>query len=128
MTDTDRKKRKYGNKPREDKSTLKIPKCPFCDSPFEKPRAIWGEFTEFIGGKCACGAVYICDETGKNLGETLMDGLVFACDNDWDRAQSLEPEIDYNEFTMSYDNQAHVIHTSVRQRMRGKLIFIKLNG
>ncbi len=120
------KKRKYGNRPREDKSTLKVPKCPFCGGPFKRPEVLTGDFTDFLGGRCDCGAVYVNDVTGKNLGETLMDCLVFACDNDWDRAQSLEPEVDYDEFTISYDDQAHVIHTSLRQRMRGKIIFIKL--
>ncbi|UCG77704.1 MAG: hypothetical protein JSV21_09005 [Nitrospirota bacterium] len=126
MDETPRKKRKYGNRPREDKSSLSIPKCPFCDQAFEKPSSIWGEFTEFTGGRCDCGAAYICDETGKNLGETLMDALVLLCDNDWDRALSLVPGEEYEEDTISYDPMRHKIKRSFRDRMRGKLIFVKL--
>jgi hypothetical protein len=120
------KKRKYGNKPREDKSVLKMPRCPFCDTAFDKPEVLKGDFTDFLGGKCACGAAYVCDETGKNLGEAMMDGLVFACDNDWDRALSLTPDSDYEELTVSYDYRSHAIKTSFRDRMRGKMIFIRI--
>lgn len=126
FTDTMERKRKYGNRPREDKSTLKIPQCPFCYSPFERPETLRGDFTDFLGGRCDCGAVYVCDETGKNLGETMMDGLVFACSNDWDRALSLDPDSDYEERTVPYDYRSHVVKTSFRDRMRGKMIFIKI--
>lgn len=92
------------------------------------PEIVQAEFTDYLGGRCGCGAVYVCDETGKNLGEALMDALVFACDNDWDRALGMAPEDDYEERTISYDYRRHAIKQSFRDRSRGKLVFIKVKN
>ena len=86
-----------------------------------------GEFTDFLGGRCDCGTVYVCDETGKNLGEALMDALVFACDGDWDRAMNLAAGTDYDDTTMSYDYRGHSVSVARRARTRGKLVFVRLN-
>jgi hypothetical protein len=123
------KKRRYGNKVREDKNALKLAKCPFCHELFERPETIRAEFSTFLGGRCSCGAVYACDETGKNLGEIHMDALVFAADGDWDKALSLVPGEDYDEVAMDYKSKSHSVpaaRKNERFSSTEKILFIKL--
>ena len=41
------------------------------------------ELGAIISGRCACGAVYVCDPTGHNVGEAYGDAIAFA-KGDWD--------------------------------------------
>ncbi len=73
-------------------------RCAFCREVVPKPRKQDGVFSVegCKGGRCEhCGAVFILDETGKNGGSALMDGLVLLCDGDMDRALSLQAKVDY---------------------------------
>jgi hypothetical protein len=125
-------RRKWGRVAREDKSTLSEPRCPFCSSIFERPSDIPTELGFFYGGKCACGAVFACDPTGRNLGEAYMDALSYACREDWDLAMSLNPDSDYEEKILNYNPQSHTVlpkKTSLYHRSSsGKLLFIKIGG
>jgi hypothetical protein len=49
--------------------------CPFCENPLAGPVSISTDTLEISGGICTCGAVFIYDRTGHNLGATLMDAL-----------------------------------------------------
>ncbi|GBD98948.1 hypothetical protein BMS3Abin07_00979 [bacterium BMS3Abin07] len=120
------KKKSYGQKIREDKSTLSIPKCPFCTRAFERPEVIKGDVTDFIGGSCDCGAVYIYDDSEKNLGETLLDALVFACNGDWDKAMMLDCDEDYNEAVIEYGYDSHSVPVVSRTHGKGVLLFLRL--
>jgi len=81
---------------------------------------------DLTGGICICGAVYVLDRTGHNLGEIYLDALTFACKGDFDRALSLTPE-EYETEILDYD-----IHTNTTGRSgsrtgrTGKLLFAKL--
>jgi hypothetical protein len=44
---------------------------------------------------CSCAAVGAYDATGHNLGDALMEAMAFACDDDWEKALSMEPQNDY---------------------------------
>jgi len=128
------RKKRYGLKPREDKSVLTEARCPFCREPFKRPETITLELGTLLGGKCSCGAVYGCDETGKNLGEVHMDTMVYLCGGDWDRARELVPEEDYEEVTMDYDSKGHCFpaRSLVADRPRfdfsEKIIFVRLKS
>jgi hypothetical protein len=50
---------------------------------------------DFYKWRCYCGAVGAYDTTGHNLGDALMEAIVFACDGDWEKALAMEPEKDY---------------------------------
>ncbi len=130
------------NTPRPDKSTLWMPLCPFCGEFFKPPVDIPIEgFSDVFGGRCTCGAVYTCDPTGKNEGETFMDALALASGG-YDEALELT-EDDYEEKVLFYDLRRHRLVPrgynlpeemgTVRAFQRGiagmrfaKLIFIKL--
>ncbi len=102
--------------------------CPFCGLPIQMPSELKTEFGVFIGGTCSCGAVYTCDLTGHNMGEALMDGLVFACDNDWDKAFSIGSD-DYSEVVLNYDINNHMVWNirDIRGERSGKIIFLRIN-
>jgi len=107
------------------------PQCPFCGELFERPQDIRTELGNvFSGGKCECGAVYVFDRSGHNLGEAYVDGLVFACDGDWETAWKLTPDIDYKIESFYYDREGHRLLDSVRKgsRTRENFLFIRLKS
>ncbi|MBI4688688.1 MAG: hypothetical protein HY754_00210 [Nitrospirae bacterium] len=105
------------------------PQCPFCGEWFEKPHDIKAELGNvFTGGRCECGAVYVFDRSGHNLGEAYVNGLVFACDGDWETAWKLIPEVDYDTRSFYYDPGSHQIMEDAGRGGRPKenLLFIAL--
>lgn len=108
------------------------PWCPFCGIDVGRTRdAVQRKMTEFPVGKCECGAVYVCDATGHNVGAAMVECLVYACGDDWDLAWELIPEDDY--LTGRVDNYDEVTHQIVPTReldgrwVRGVLYFVRLH-
>jgi len=80
----------------------------------------------FLGGACACGAVFLFDESGGHGGEAIVEVMLAACGDDWDYAWSLHPEVDYRMLTLSYDPQAHrIAEPGDQYEPTGKLYFFK---
>jgi hypothetical protein len=102
------------------------PECPFCGKYIPAPEKMRTEFGEIIAGRCGCGAVYVCDPTGHNLGEAYSDALAFA-KGDWD-IYSLSPDADYRMIDMDYDLKKHArLYSKSTGEGGGKLIFVKLS-
>ncbi len=109
------------------------PRCPFCDQPFSKP--VLEEpvkLADFEKGRCVCGAVYIYDITGHNLGAAYIELLSYIANEDWNLAWQLVPDTDYREARIeNYDINKHLIQPTGRdeqgRRTRGVLIFMKLD-
>jgi len=108
------------------------PWCPFCGIDVGRTRdAVQRKMTEFPVGRCDCGAVYVCDATGHNVGSAMVECLVYACGDDWDLAWELIPEDDY--LTGRIDNYDEVTHQVVPTRelngrwIRGVLYFVRLH-
>jgi len=82
-------------------------------------------------GTCECGAVYVSDATGHNIGAAMVECLVSACNNQWDLAWELIPEDDY--LTGTLENYDEVTHQVVPKRnldgraVRGVLYFVRLH-
>lgn len=112
---------------REYRDYYRDARCPFCNEPIRMPSVIKTELGEVVGGDCNCGAVYTCDLTGHNIGEALLDALVFACDNDWNGLFNLGSN-DYDEAVFNYDINTHRTWNirDVRRDQGGKIIFIKI--
>ncbi len=80
--------------------------CPFCDRLIDEPREIKTSLGSILtGGKCECGAVYVYDRGGHNLGEAYVDLMAYACNDDWDMAWSLIPDVDYELRELTYDRR-----------------------
>ena len=56
------------------------------------PRRVREVFTPdgCLAERCACGAVYAVDETGRLGGQALLDAQAVLCEGDLDQAMSLE--------------------------------------
>ena len=49
------------------------PWCPFCGIDVGRTKdAVQRKMTEFPVGSCDCGAVYVCDATGHNVGAATL--------------------------------------------------------
>ncbi len=111
---------------------VKRPACPFCGLIVEKPRELSTRRQgEMPVGTCTCGAVYACDESGRNVGSAQIEALVFGCDMDWDLAWNLLPEEDYRqEIVEHYDLRNHLIVPGgflESRRIAGVLVFMRLH-
>ncbi len=117
-----RKKQRYGLKPRGNKEAS----CPFCGTIIERPHQLeQTKLSGFPGGSClCCGAIFIFDETGNHGGEAIIEVMTAGCGGDWDRAWSMEPDVDYRQVTLSYDLRTHRIsEPGDRYEPAGKLYF-----
>ncbi|MCL2457796.1 MAG: PBS lyase [Desulfobulbus sp.] len=108
------------------------PWCPFCGMDVGRPtEGIQRKMREFPMGTCECGAVYVSDTTGHNIGAAMVDCLVSACNDQWDLAWELVPEDDY--LTGTIDDYDEVTHQVVPKRnldgraVRGVLYFVRLH-
>ena len=108
------------------------PWCPFCGMDVGRPtEGVQRKMREFPMGICECGAVYVGDATGHNLGAAMVECLVNACNEQWDLAWELVPEEDY--LTGTIDNYDEVTHQVVVKRnldgraVRGVLYFVRLH-
>lgn len=102
-------------------------KCPFCERPILEVFDIKTRFgSSFSGGRCSCGAVYAFDRSGHNLGDTYVDALAFACNDDWDRAWSLTPGEDYEVRELAYDSRRNRF-SSAGRKTQATYLFIKVH-
>lgn len=103
--------------------------CPFCSSPLGSPVEIKSRFgSSFEGGKCSCGAVYVYDSTGHNLGDAYIDALGLACNDDMDKAWSLIPDKDYTVLEFGYDRRRNKLGGEPKRRKNFPVfLFLLLN-
>lgn len=113
------------------KEIFKIPTCPFCGLDLERP-GIKGDDPDITLGKCSCGAIYACDESGKNMGAAFIEALVMACNRNWDMAWELSEDKDFKtEIVKNYDVITHLIVPGGvfdKRRIAGALYFVRLNN
>jgi hypothetical protein len=113
-------------------TTLKTrPWCPFCGQTVGRPQyPDKRKLGEFAFGSCECGAVYVSDPTGFNIGAAMVECLVYACNDNWELAWDLLPEQDY--LTGRIEDYDEVTHQVVEKRnldgrkIKGVLYFIRL--
>lgn len=106
--------------------------CPFCGLPVGRPKELDdGVPRDMPAGRCdGCGAVYVCDVTGHNLGAAFVEALTLACDMDWDLAWDLVPGEDYLQSVVEgYDLATHRIYPQKvleGRTVRGALFFVRV--
>ena len=83
--------------------------CPFCRTGLKRPTQLRLSAAEAVaGGTCTgCGAIYLLDPTGKNVGEVMMQGLTLAADRLSMDMSSMVPGEDYEDVVLSYDWRTH---------------------
>jgi len=82
------------------------------------------------GGTCDCGAVYLVDPTGKNVGTVMAQALVMAADRLGKQVQDLDPDSDYEDAVLSYDWRMHRSLGAVTGYMDGygRLYLLRVKG
>lgn len=84
------------------------PQCPFCGAPLKRPGEMKIGPTDVVqGGRCGCGALYLADPTGKNVGLMMAQALVAAADMLEKEIGDLVPDEDYQEAVLGYDWRNH---------------------
>lgn len=102
--------------------------CPFCGRLIDVPREIKTALGDnILGGRCECGAVYAFDRSGRNLGQTYVDVLNFACEGRYDNPWELIPGEDYQEALLYYDPKNHTL-TDRGGRSQENMCFILLKN
>jgi hypothetical protein len=82
--------------------------CPFCRGKLERPaRMDLNAMESVLGGTCSCGAIYIADPTGKNVGEVMMQALGLAAEKLSKDMTELVVGEDYEDAILSYDWRTH---------------------
>ena len=112
------------------KRESEVPRCPFCLRPFGRmDEAATRKVDNFFKWLCGCGAFAVYDATGNTLGEALMEGLASACQDDWDKALSLDSDSDYQvKYVEGYSRAEHRVRAVQRTYKTGlgAFVFIKL--
>lgn len=91
--------------------------CPFCEERVPRPRKLEGTSDSACeGGRCACGALFIADLTGKLGGQALVDGLTLLAGGDQDRGMSLQQGKDYTLVKVGYRPRTHSLEPRVPPR------------
>lgn len=106
-----------------------ILRCPFCERPLGALEEIMTKFGNIVsGGKCECGAAYVYDGSGHNVGDAYVDGLTLACDGDLDKAWSMTPGDDYEVKEFFYDQRKNRFSTETvgRGRRAAVYLFVKV--
>ncbi len=80
--------------------------CPFCGRGMEEPVKIQMRFGETTGGRCECGAVFVYDETGHQLGDAFNDALALLYGEDYDAAYAAG-EGDYEEEIITHEKRSN---------------------
>ncbi len=91
---------------REDKNSP--PRCPFCGTDLKRPEQMNLTPTDIVqGGACSCGALYLVDPTGKDVGSMMAQALNWAADTLGKGVGDLAPDVDYQDAILSYDWRTH---------------------
>jgi hypothetical protein len=98
--------------------------CPFCRNEILQPIEIsGGEWYDFAGGYCRCGAVYAHDPTARNGGAVFLQTLLMATGGDMDRAMGLGEGVDYDVgYVKKYNRELHRLEPN----SFGTLYFVRL--
>ena len=82
--------------------------CPFCRSKLARPdRMVIDAVESVLGGTCSCGAIFIADTTGKNVGEVMIQALGLAAEKLSRDMSELVAGEDYEDAILSYDWRTH---------------------
>jgi hypothetical protein len=100
--------------------------CPFCRAEILRPVEVeGGQWYEFAGGWCRCGAVFALDPTARNGGAVFLQALLMAANGDMDRAMDLSEGVDYDcGYVHKYNQDLH----RLEPHSFGTLYFVRLRA
>lgn len=100
-------------------------KCPFCLRALPEVERMTTPFGNDIdAGKCQCGAAYVYDYHGKNLGDFYMDAIAMAFD--WDYDAFNDPDKPYEEtMVRRHSNGKYLLGDGGKYNKDPKFIFVR---
>lgn len=83
--------------------------CPFCRGKLARPAEMKINAMETVsGGTCGtCGALYLLDSTGKNVGEIMMQALDLVAARLSKDSSDMIAGVDYEDTVLSYNWRTH---------------------
>jgi hypothetical protein len=83
--------------------------CPFCRGKLARPVEMKISAMETVfGGTCStCGALYLFDPTGKNVGEIMIQALGLAAARLSKDSSDMIAGVDYEDTVLSYNWRTH---------------------
>ncbi len=101
-------------------------RCPFCRAEIPPPVEVpGGQWFDFKGGTCNCGAFFAHDPTARNGGAVFLQTLLMASDEDMDRAMDMSEGEDYDcGYVHKYNSELHRLEPN----SFGTLYFVRLRG
>ncbi|GAB5047279.1 DVU0298 family protein [Thermodesulfovibrio sp. TK110] len=99
-----------------------LPTCLFCGRVIDPPQETFTEIGEVIYGKCECGAIYVCEPTGHNQGDALVDAMLLASPQGID---NVEIGVNFELREREYDYRTHQYIYMKTSHFNGRLFFIK---
>ena len=101
-------------------------RCPFCHTEVLRPAAVeGGQWYDFAGGGCGCGAVFAHDPPARNGGAVFLQALLMASEGDMDRAMGMAEGEDYE---VGYVEHYNVASHRLDPNSFGTLYFVRLRG
>lgn len=100
------------------------PRCPLCRAEIPPPGEVTGgQWYDFDGGFCTCGAAFAHDPTARNGGAVMLQAMLMACEGDMDLVLNLAHGVNYDEgHVPHYNGLTH----RVAPGAFGTLYFIRL--
>ncbi len=84
------------------------PRCPFCGAALPRPTDMTiGDAERATGGTCSCGAIFLVDPTGKNVGTMMAQALNMMTEELKKGIGELVPDEDYQDAVLNYDWRTH---------------------
>lgn len=99
-----------------------LPTCLFCGRVISPPEEKTTDFGEMIYGQCECGAIYVCEPTGHNQGEALVNAMFLASPQG---IENIELGVNFEVRERDYDYRTHQYVYIKNWLFSGKLFFIK---
>jgi hypothetical protein len=101
-------------------------RCPFCHAEIPRPQEVeGGQWFDFDGGTCRCGAVFALDPTARNGGAVFLQTLLMVAEGDMDLALGMAEGEDYDcGYVYKYNSQRHRLEPG----SFGTLYFIRLRA
>uniref|UniRef100_A0A7C4EJQ8 Uncharacterized protein n=1 Tax=Thermodesulfovibrio aggregans TaxID=86166 RepID=A0A7C4EJQ8_9BACT len=96
--------------------------CLFCGRVITPPQEVITEIGEVIYGKCECGAIYVCEPTGHNQGEALVQAMLLVSPEGIDR---IELDVDFELRERDYNYRTHQYVYIKNWLFSGRLFFLK---
>ncbi len=99
-----------------------LPTCLFCGRIISPPQETKTDFGDITFGKCECGAIYVCEPTGHNQGDALVDAMLLASP---EGIENVDLGVNFELIERDYDLRTHQYVYVKNSPFTGRIFFIR---